>query len=293
HAFLKICECSVATHNAVDSLKDAADFVTSNDHGNGVCELIEMLLVDDLASLQSRLARHDLEIGKLPIGAPVCLPAYGSTILIAGTSGGSKSTLASAIMESMLSHDYQFCIVDPEGDYEGFENTVVHGDQDHAPQDSQVLTLLEKRFQNVIVNLLAIGVNDRPKHFENFLQSLLKLRKNVGRPHWIVIDETHHLLPESWDPSLLFPQKIFNLLMITVHPDHISKSFLQNVDSIIAIGKTPNQTLSLFNERLGQQSPLTEFGTLEAGEAVLWKVKDGKEPFKFQTTPKLHSTSLI
>jgi hydroxymethylpyrimidine pyrophosphatase-like HAD family hydrolase len=285
HAFLKICECSVATHNAVDSLKDAADFVTSGDHGNGVCELIEMILADDLASIQHRLVRHHLEIGKLPVGAPVSLPAYGSTILIAGTSGGGKSTLASAIMESMLSHDYQFCIVDPEGDYQGFENSVVHGNQDHPPQFEEVLTLLEKRFQNVIVNLLAVGVDDRPKHFENFFPLLLKLRKNLGRPHWIIIDETHHLLPESWDPSSLFPQKIFNLLMITVHPDHISKSVLQSVDTIIAIGKSPNETLGLFSERLGQKYPQTEFGTLEAGEAILWKVKDGKEPFKFQSNP--------
>jgi len=285
HAFLKICECSVATHNAVDSLKDAADFVTSGDHGIGVCELIQMMLADDLASIQQRLVRHDLEIGKLPVGAPVRLPAYGSTILIAGTSGSGKSTLASTIMESMLSHDYQFCIVDPEGDYDGFENSVVHGSQDHPPQFAEVLTLLEKRFQNVIVNLLAIRVDDRPKHFENFFPSLLKLRNNVGRPHWIVIDETHHLLPDSWDPSSLFPQKIFNLLMITVHPDHISKSVLQNVDTIIAIGKTPNQTLALFGERLGQKAPAIEFGTLEAGEAILWKVKDGKEPFKFQSNP--------
>lgn len=285
HAFLKICECSVATHNAVDSLKDAADFVTSGDHGIGVCELIEMMLADDLASIQQRLVRHDLEIGKLPVGAPVRLPAYGSTILIAGTSGGGKSTLASAIIESMLSHDDQFCIVDPEGDYIGFENSVVHGSQDHPPEFEEVLTLLEKRFQNVIVNLLAIGVDDRPKHFENFFPSLLKLRKSVGRPHWIIIDETHHLLPDSWDPSSLFPQKIFNLLMITVHPDHISKSVLKNVDTIIAIGKTPNQTLGLFSDRLGQKAPGIEFGILEPGEAILWKVKDGKEPFKFQSNP--------
>jgi hypothetical protein len=185
----------------------------------------------------------------------------------------------------MLSHDYQFCIVDPEGDYEGFETSIVQGNQDHPPQFGEILTLLEKRFQNVIINLLAIGVDDRPKHFENFFPSLLKLRKNVGRPHWIIIDETHHLLPDSWDRSSLFPQKIFNLLMITVHPDHISKSILQNVDTIIAIGKTPNQTLGLFSERLGQNAPGIEFGTLEAGEAILWKVKDGKEPFKFQSNP--------
>ncbi len=47
HSFLKICECSVAVHNSIDSLKDAADFVTNGDHGVGVRELIEMLLSDE------------------------------------------------------------------------------------------------------------------------------------------------------------------------------------------------------------------------------------------------------
>ncbi len=61
-AFLKICECSVAVHNAVNSLKDAADFVTNGDHGVGVRELIEMLLSDEgrLADLVIYSDHHDL-----------------------------------------------------------------------------------------------------------------------------------------------------------------------------------------------------------------------------------------
>ena len=87
--------------------------------------------------------------------------------------------------------------------------------------------------QNAVINLLGVAIEHRPVFFKELLPALLKLRLQTGRPHWIVIDETHHLLPESWDPSTLFPQKIFNLLMITVHPNHISKSILQSVDATI------------------------------------------------------------
>lgn len=57
HSFLKMCGVSVAVHNSVDSLKDAADYVTHGNHGDGVLELIAMILANDLVSLHSLEAR--------------------------------------------------------------------------------------------------------------------------------------------------------------------------------------------------------------------------------------------
>src|SRR5215813_13745400 len=51
HAFLQLCECSVAVANALDTLKERADFVTAAYHGAGVEELIAKLLTDGLADL--------------------------------------------------------------------------------------------------------------------------------------------------------------------------------------------------------------------------------------------------
>jgi len=55
HAFLSMCGCSVAVSNALDSLKDRADFTTQLDHGAGVTELIDMMLATDLAELEPRI----------------------------------------------------------------------------------------------------------------------------------------------------------------------------------------------------------------------------------------------
>lgn len=49
HAFLTLCECSVAVGNALPRLKERADIVTEGTHGRGVAELIDRLLADDLA----------------------------------------------------------------------------------------------------------------------------------------------------------------------------------------------------------------------------------------------------
>jgi HAD superfamily hydrolase (TIGR01484 family) len=53
HAFLDLCEFSVAVANAIDALKEKADFVTRGERGAGVTELIEKLIGNDLADLDA------------------------------------------------------------------------------------------------------------------------------------------------------------------------------------------------------------------------------------------------
>jgi hydroxymethylpyrimidine pyrophosphatase-like HAD family hydrolase len=48
HAFLSLCECSVAVANALPKVKARADFVTQRDHGAGVIELIDEIVASDL-----------------------------------------------------------------------------------------------------------------------------------------------------------------------------------------------------------------------------------------------------
>ena len=53
HAFLTMCEIGAAVANALPSLKEGCDLVLQGDHGAGVEELVERLLADDLASLDT------------------------------------------------------------------------------------------------------------------------------------------------------------------------------------------------------------------------------------------------
>ncbi len=54
HAFLALCECSVAVNNALDTLKERVDWVTKGSHGDGARELIQALIATDLSFLESR-----------------------------------------------------------------------------------------------------------------------------------------------------------------------------------------------------------------------------------------------
>lgn len=64
HAFLRSCECSFAVENALSSLKENADYVTKAARGDGVVELIEELIENDLINKSPK--RHMRQIESYP-----------------------------------------------------------------------------------------------------------------------------------------------------------------------------------------------------------------------------------
>jgi hypothetical protein len=285
HAFLRISECAVAVDNALPSLKARVDWVTARDHGAGVKELIKRLLADDLRSLAPSQTRHQIVLGKRE-DEVVSIDSYATTILLAGPSASGKSTFATSFMERLREQAYQFCIVDPEGDYQQLQGAISLGDSRQPPVLDEVLKLLEQPSQNVVVNLLGIALEDRPAYFEKLLSALVSLRARTGRPHWLVIDEAHHLLPTSWSPvRITLPQALHGLMMITVHPDHVSGAALSFVQLLIAIGPTPKETLRSLARALDRPIPADPPGHLEAGEAVAWRLNSDVPPFVFESIP--------
>ena len=286
HAFLSLCECSVAVANAIPTLKERADLVTAGSQGEGVIELIEDLIATDLASVAPRLVRHELLLGHREDGTPVQLQPYGTTVLIAGTSGSGKSTFASSVLERLSEHEYQYCIIDPEGDYAEFDAAVVLGDSKRVPSVDEIVELLQKPNQNIVANLLGVSMEHRPALFDTLLMRLQELRAWSGHPHWIVVDETHHLMPPAWDPArMVRPQELHGMLLITVHPEHVAPPALASVDTVIALGEDPDGTIRTFSETLGEDPPQARAGAVGPGEAAIWQRKSGAPPFRFQTIP--------
>ncbi|HEX2089946.1 MAG TPA: HAD-IIB family hydrolase, partial [Actinomycetota bacterium] len=200
HAFLSICECSVAVANALPTLKERCDLVTENPHGEGVTELIDMLVEDDLRRLESGIARHDVPIGTIDEDKPVTVTQFYANVLVAGPSGSGKSTLNTAFLERLVETGYQFCLIDPEGDYGTFEAADVLGAADRPPDVDEVIRHLESSQDNLVVNLVGLRLLDRPDFFSVLLPRLQELRARIGRPHWVIVDEAHHLLPSSSEP---------------------------------------------------------------------------------------------
>ncbi len=284
HAFLRLCECAVAVQNAVPAVKQAADFVTTAENGAGVRELVEALVSNDLEELAPRLTRHGIVVGAAD-GSEARIDAYGENILVAGASGSGKSTFAQGVLERLSAQAYQYCIVDPEGDYSSEEGAVVLGDSRHPPAVTEVLDVLRTPERHVVVNLLGMSLAERPPFFAALLPRLQELRTRVGRPHWLVIDEAHHLLPVTWTPGILtLPRELRGTMMITVHVDHVSPVVLSAVDVLVAVGPNPGAVIKAFCDVTGRPVP-TPAAVPQPGEILLWRQREGAPPLVLHAVP--------
>ena len=286
HAFLSLCACSVAVAGALRTVQERADIITQADNGAGVTELIEALVANDLESYEHRLTRHHILLGTRQDGTEVRVRPYGMNLLLAGTSGSGKSTLATGFLERLAEAGYQFCVIDPEGDYENCEAAIVLGDDQRAPSLAEVLQLLARPDQNAVINLLGLALEDRPAFFASLLAHLQALRVQTGRPHWVVVDEAHHLLPTSWNPvRQVFTQDLTGMLLITVHPDQVAPAVLSSVHGILAIGESPVTTLQAFSTAMGQSPPPLAPVSLPPGDALLWRPPSEAAVEQFRIAP--------
>ena len=273
HAFLQACGCSVAVDNAIPAVKTTADLVMRGARGKGVEELIDKLIKRDHEIVPRR---HDgIVLGST--GGDEIYLSPTDTVLIAGSSGIGKSTLATALTERFVESGFQFCVFDPEGDYDGLEGAVRLGDGSSAPTKDQVLDLIAKADSNVVVNGLALRVNERPDFFADLLPGLSSFRRRTARPHWLVIDEAHHLLPKRRDDTrAVLSLELPGTILITVHPEAISTDALRLVTAIIALGPKAKDVVKVFCRETGIEPP-KEISSPKGERVLFWRPQKRKK----------------
>ena len=275
HAFLHACGCAAAVANALPAVKEAADVVLAGERGEGVSELVQRICREDAAIVPAQ--RHGLLLGHGPRDTPVHLAPNCGGVLIAGSSGIGKSTLATALSERMVEKGLQFCVFDPEGDYGELEHAVSVGDTTSPPARDETLKLLRTQGVNVVVNTQALGMPERPTFFAALLPEVAALRARTGRPHWLVIDEAHHLLAaDRGDVVQIVPEQMPASMFITVHPDAMARAALQTVHHVITLGRDAYQTLVTFCRQVGIDPPPE--GPPHGDEQVLYWARGSEAP---------------
>jgi len=246
-AFLSACGCAVAVDNALPTVKAKAAFVVA-DHGAGVIELAHLLTDNDLSSYRATVPRAQPILGETPGAGSLRITPF-ETLLVTGSSGSGKSTIVTALLEQLRELHYQFCVVDPEGDYGNVREAVVIGNAKQVPDPQEAIKLLAKPEANLVMNLLAIEPLERPRFLAKLLPDLAKLRAETGRPHWIVLDEVHHCLPARWDLApVTLPQELPAVIAVTVHPEEVAREFLAMVSTVVGVGEGAPQALAKFCE---------------------------------------------
>lgn len=279
-ALLQASECAVAVSNALPGLKGLADLVTENAHGRGVMELMDRIIATDLEELDEKLQRHYLELGILEDGAPFCIRPYRSGILLAGASGSGKTTFTISITESLVARGYQFCLIDPEGDYLQLPGAVVIGDEHIMPSMEEIRDLLRDPEQNLVICALAVPLDERPTFFSRFLTMFLELRKEFGHPHWLLLDEAHHLMPA---PALIvsndLQNDLNNFIIISTSPHALHPSTLSRVGMVITIGKDAAFPIELYCNALKVAMP-DGVPILGENEIAVWERESMRPPYK-------------
>jgi hydroxymethylpyrimidine pyrophosphatase-like HAD family hydrolase len=271
HAFLSACGCAVAVANALPMVKEDAAIVTKASRGGGVAELIGRLVADDLADVAAWVTHQRVALVREPDGSVIDLHPFSGNLLIAGTSGGGKSTLATGLLERLAECGFQFCVIDSEGDYAGLEGAVTVGDAKTSPSLREAMELLEEPGRSVVVDLTGIDLAERPRVFAELIPELSKLRSQTARPHWLLIDEAHHLLPSALGTAAVsLPRELAASIMVTVRPDLVALPALEAVRLVLMVGTDASTALRSFCQRTGDATPRIDDRPLERDEALLW-----------------------
>ena len=268
HAFLRFCGCAAAVANALPALQEEADIRLAGNHGAGVAELVDMICRDDARIVPPQ--RHGVLVGADAADRKLYLEPERGSVLIAGSSGIGKSTLATALMEQMVEKGLEFCVFDPEGDYAELENAVSVGDARSPPVADEAFDLLRKRAANLVINTQALRVPERPAFFAQLLPRIASLRARTGRPHWLLFDEAHQLVSaQRADLGQLLPERLPATIFITVHPDAMAPDALRKVEFVLALGDGAAQTIATFCRIIGIPPP-AEVPQMAPDEILFW-----------------------
>ncbi|MBA3956851.1 MAG: HAD-IIB family hydrolase [Parachlamydiaceae bacterium] len=267
HSFLRAVGLGVAVANASAAVKQSAALTTMNPSSLGVAEIIKQLLENEYEFFSK--VQHKIPIGTDRDNILVEL-APADRVLIAGNSGIGKSTLATVLTEKMVLKSFQFCIFDPEGDYEKLENSFSVGEAKIAPSVEQVIDLLKDPSHSIVVNTLGIDLNERPAFFVNISTKLINLKASTGRPHWIIIDEAHHLMPAA-QQSLTVSLIQEGTILITVHPEAIEPDALKVLNVIILMGPQAPAIMEKVSKIIGEALPNVEIPIPNDDELLVWQ----------------------
>jgi Helicase HerA, central domain len=252
-------------------VKADADIVADAPRGAGVTETIRRILDGDLAEIAPRIERQTVEFAHDHNGEVIRLHPQCGGILIVGASGGGKSTIATGIIEHIVERGFQFCMIDPEGDYTDLEDAVVLGDAEGPPRVPEIAELLGNPEQNLVVNLLGIDLAERPCFLAELMPVLGQLRVETARPHWLLVDEVHHLLPSAWNGAAsVLPGEFAGTILITVHPEHVAPAALQRIEYLVGLGDEADRAVASFCEMVGEPAPAPLGQPLDRGQALLW-----------------------
>jgi len=118
------------------------------------------------------------------------------------------------------------------------------------------------------------------------LSRLAELRARTARPHWLVADEAHHLMPQARDAAgTMLANALGALLLITVHADLLNQAATSSINAAVAVGAEPRETIEGFAASAGLARPRIPEVDLEPGQGIFWLPAKHQDPFRVGMVP--------
>jgi hypothetical protein len=293
---LDACGLSACPRDSVDVVRQRVDWVLPGRHGDDVAAALEAMVLDDRFPA-GRTGRQRVALGwVVATGEQVSLPARGVNVLVHGDSHSGKSWLAGALVERLVGGRYAVCVIDPEGDYgvlarlPGVASIDVRTPDD---VDRALAPLADDPSRSVVLDLSNASHASKPSLVERALRTALEMRHRLARPHWVVVDEAHHVFrPNGIDPG---PPDFARggFCLITYRPSELPGNVVRAMDVFILARTTSASELPCLRTALSAfgglaETALSALAQLPRGEFVMVRRDaDGRsEVLTFVSAPR-------
>jgi hydroxymethylpyrimidine pyrophosphatase-like HAD family hydrolase len=295
HEMIDLCELGVAVSWGSAALTAAADEVLEGTGPQAVATYIR----DAARSVRlapERVGRRRLLLGHTPDGRDLSLAVRGRNVLVAGDPRSGKSWVTGLLCEQLILYRYCICVIDPEGDYtplEALPGVVVLGGDEPPPRPADILRAMRHPDVSLVLDLSRLGHAEKVEYMHILLPTLAKLRRRLGIPHRIIVDEAHHFLHGPDLGELLDFElggyTLTSYLPAMLHPDVLAAS-----EAIVVSRASDPREI----EALKAAHPAAAgadwgkvLGALKLGEAAVLPGPDeaGGEVRRFRLVPRLTS----
>jgi hypothetical protein len=121
-----------------------------------------------------------------------------------------------------------------------------------------------------------VPFEDRPALLSDFISAIANLRANIGRPHWILMDEAHHLLPPEHDVTATASLELLPpVILVTVDSATLAVDALRRVDDIFAVSDRAAEAIDGFARALPIPAPELPQAPPSKGDPFFWRRSAG------------------
>ena len=268
YTMLDACEIGVAVSWGCKSLQAIADEVLKGTGPPAVAAYIREV------SKQIKLPPHRshgrrILLGHNAAGDAVEAAVHGRNILIAGDPRSGKSWITGLFCEHLILQGYCLCVIDPEGDYTtlgSLPGVVLFSGDDAPPRLSDVARALRHPDVSIVIDLCSISHAEKLSYVNELLPMLASLRRSVGLPHWIVVDEAHYFLHQLNERGIDFELAAY--VMTTYQPSQLHPELLKAIESIIVTPMTNPVEVHALAVLCGAEAAEAEWGTILASLGI-------------------------